>query len=917
MIAAIVAALSFVTILLTTSVMIAKGTEMKKDYDDKLRGMTDQINNAQSFNSKIDEKNFDNISDVRKTYTTKDDIARGVDTKTLTTQYTKTKVLDAGTISGEYMKFKTASTDQMRVDKLVSQMNVTSDVNSLNLNTSRVNLSGNEFGKGAISFGSSIDGADSGDFLMQRGIGPLKNDVVMKMPNGSSFGVVDKDGKKAVSLDPTGQVTIKDWKIKPGGDYLGVSVDNSDFLKIQKNSLLLNTNNQDSDKYAFQAWNGKAEVLGVYNDGVLKSQGGNLTGWNTQFMNANGGAVKMNRGDGMGISVNTNNQEQNKYAFQAWNGKNELLGVYNDGVLKSEGLNKTGWNVDFKSPSGGAVTMNRADGYGLQVNTNSVDGGKYAMQAWNGKNELLGVYNDGTLKSEGLNKTGWNVNFKSPSGGAVTMNRADGYGMQVNTNSVDGGKYAMQAWNGKNELLGVYNDGTLKSEGLNKTGWNVNLKSPSGGAVSMNRADGYGMQVNTNSADGGKYALQAWNGKNELLGVYNDGIIKSEGMNAKDWNFQQKNANGGAVKMNRGDGLGISVNTNNNESSKYAFQAWNGKNELLGVYNDGVLRSEGLNKDGWNVNFMNPNSGSVVMNKADGSGMQINTNNQDGGKNALEISDGKSPLLQVRNDGKQINWGKQANDWNWRQYNTNGGNVHMNHGQGYGAHINTNNNEGNKYGLQVFNGAKENLTVFYDGQIRWQNRNGTWTHFNYPDGKNYIRGDTDINGFVKNDKLQVGRDGTSVQMADSEIKMRNDGQRHYSVFNTNGTLKINDTSANNTLGTPGTNLVSIDPSKVVLKDGSSFCIADACVDKSKLGSVSQLQTLQATVAQLQKQINSLTPQQLTTLQTQYQQQIQQTQTQINQIATQQAAQQTLTIQQQIDAINVTLKDIKSRMSMPS
>ena len=78
--------------------------------------------------------------------------------------------------------------------------------------------------------------------------------------------------------------------------------------------------------------------------------------------------------------------------------------------------------------------------------------------------------------------------------------------------------------------------------------------------------------------------------------------------------------------------------------------------------------------------------------------------------------------MRVHGGGVNINGkidaqGNSTNDWNYRQLNANGGNVHMNHGDGYGMHINTNNQEASKYGLQLYNGQREVLGVYNDGRI--------------------------------------------------------------------------------------------------------------------------------------------------------------------------------------------------------
>lgn len=50
--------------------------------------------------------------------------------------------------------------------------------------------------------------------------------------------------------------------------------------------------------------------------------------------------------------------------------------------------------------------------------------------------------------------------------------------------------------------------------------------------------------------------------------------------------------------------------------------------------------------------------------------------------------------------------------------------------------------------------------------------------------------------------------GTSIGLTDREIKLRGDGQRHYSIFNSNGIFMIHETSTNSAFGTLGSNLIT-------------------------------------------------------------------------------------------------------------
>jgi len=151
----------------------------------------------------------------------------------------------------------------------------------------------------------------------------------------------------------------------------------------------------------------------------------------------------------------------------------------------------------------------------------------------------------------------------------------------------------------------------------------------------------------------------------------------------------------------------------------------------------------------WQNFFHNPNGDRyVVMNHGDGLGLHVNTNDQRADRWNQQYHNGKWVLHQTNNDGLNYNDSKTG-DWAWRMHNQNGDRwAYINHGAGYGMHINPNDGDGGKYALQTIGANRETLTVFNDGQKRWQNRSGNWTHFDHPDekGKNYIRGPTQFDG---------------------------------------------------------------------------------------------------------------------------------------------------------------------------
>lgn len=244
MISAIVAVMSFVTIIVTTSIIVAKGADIKKIYDNKLRTMTDQINNSQYYNSKVDQENNQNINDVRKTYTSKDELSRSVDTNKLYSKSSVTNDLQANSVVGDVLKMKKTSSDQMRADKLVSAGSVVGQLDASILNASSINLTGDTMGKGSINFGSTVTGANKSDFLLQRGIGDMKNNVVMSMPKNSSFNM---PGDSSINMNPTsGEMSFSNkWSI---GKNINKRFDNA---KINYDSMSMNFDNN--------------EVVGLYN----------------------------------------------------------------------------------------------------------------------------------------------------------------------------------------------------------------------------------------------------------------------------------------------------------------------------------------------------------------------------------------------------------------------------------------------------------------------------------------------------------------------------------------------------------------------------------------------------------------------------------------------------------------------------
>jgi hypothetical protein len=288
MIPAIVAALSFVTIIVTTSILIAKGADLKKQYDDRLRMMTDQVNNAQYYNASVDKKTNEDLKDVRKTYTSKDEIARKVDTKELSAGKASATDITAKSLKGDVLNVEKSTADSMRVNKLIMPGGVVGALDVGKLNTSEVNLYGSKDGKGYLNFG---DGAT----MRKDSVG---DDVVLK--GGMKF-----DGASPVTIKPTtGEMNFNNkWSMgvlknkaaeTQGLKYsaLGTSFDNKEFVGMYKigdtnftrfNSLI-DVTSADNSWLSLTADTGDSIYMGTNSMGKgIASLGKNLS----RYMQAN------------------------------------------------------------------------------------------------------------------------------------------------------------------------------------------------------------------------------------------------------------------------------------------------------------------------------------------------------------------------------------------------------------------------------------------------------------------------------------------------------------------------------------------------------------------------------------------------------------------------------------------------------
>jgi hypothetical protein len=120
----------------------------------------------------------------------------------------------------------------------------------------------------------------------------------------------------------------------------------------------------------------------------------------------------------------------------------------------------------------------------------------------------------------------------------------------------------------------------------------------------------------------------------------------------------------------------------------------------------------------------------------------------DKGKAGISLHAGGEVRARTNNDG-----------WAHIMYNKEDQNIHMLHGGGFGMHINTRNNDSDKYALELHNRDKPTFKVHNDGEVIMQaSRGGAWTHFNHvADGKNYIRGETVFDKTASVPHLKVNR----------------------------------------------------------------------------------------------------------------------------------------------------------------
>ena len=212
--------------------------------------------------------------------------------------------------------------------------------------------------------------------------------------------------------------------------------------------------------------------------------------------------------------------------------------------------------------------------------------------------------------------------------------------------------------------------------------------------------------------------------------------------------------------------------------------SWNPSDNLTAtgtiLHQDGQIRSRNTTESGWVHKLYGKEHKNIHMLHNDGYGMHINTRDQNADKYGLEVHNGNTYTMHVKNDGRQFNQHQNGNDWGWRMNGPDGRNVHMVHGAGYGLHINTRNQERGKYGLEVHNGNRATLHVLNDGEIIQYRKDGRATHFDHVNGENYIRGNTNLDGSIGVNGALCIR-GTCIN--DSHLKILTDGARIQTLGN--------------------------------------------------------------------------------------------------------------------------------------
>ena len=440
MISAIVAALSIVTLLVTTSIIISKGVDMKKQYDDRLHMMADQVNNTQYYNSQVNQKQNSDLKEVRKTYSSKDEIARSIDTKELSVKKAQAQDLQAQSITGDVMKSGMVSASSMVANKIISPGSIVSSLDASKVNTGRINLVGDTYGRGALNFSSTIPGANTtGEYLIQRGIQENKNDVVVKMPKDAQFSFMNENNKASLSIQPnSGSLRFADkWTMGATNyDSLDINYDNSQILKFKqengKTSSVLNTpftisqggltlSNNSTDSIQFVT---STSNKGIYSTGsapftinAVETQIGGLKitkdttnvngirfGSNANFVNQEQEfLIKGNPSIGLSNNVNVYGQLK----AESMNATNLTTGTMFAGTVNASTFESGKASMSQDAVKAGQMWTNNLNAKQVRSSDISSDGDAPLFLNWNKNSNSINMYGNVKMGSSGLSVGTW------------------------------------------------------------------------------------------------------------------------------------------------------------------------------------------------------------------------------------------------------------------------------------------------------------------------------------------------------------------------------------------------------------------------------------------------------------------------------------------------------------------------------
>ena len=189
-----------------------------------------------------------------------------------------------------------------------------------------------------------------------------------------------------------------------------------------------------------------------------------------------------------------------------------------------------------------------------------------------------------------------------------------------------------------------------------------------------------------------------------------------------------------------------------------------------------------------------------------------------------------------------------TSDWQAYFHNPNGDrNAYINHGDGYGMYINTNDQRADHYAMQLHNGKQELMTVMNDGQVRVTNNirtggeirsdaivkggDGSYIHANgtvY--GKDLMRSDTGF--YVQNDAAYMRNNGL-IKAGESYLAHPN-GHSYIRPQKDGGNIYVGDIWANE---------VNLGKNSSTINVPGQLCVGNKCVNQSSFISKEDVDTL--------------------------------------------------------------------------